>query len=108
MKQKGVEVVGVSGDAITGLALFKKKEELNYPLLSDFDGRIAKGFGVPAGKGGVLTFNIEGKDVAFERGVTTSRWTFIVRDGKIVYKNDKVSAGSDSMAVLEFLEKQQK
>ena len=77
--------------------------ELNYPLLSDFDGSIAKGFGVPIGKGGTINKKVDGKDFALERGVTTRRWTFVVKDGKIVYKNEKVNAAGDSKAVLDFL-----
>ncbi len=103
MKEKRVEVVGVSGDRLAGLSLFKKVNALNYALLSDFDGAIAKGFGVPVGAGGKLVRKVDGKEHTLQRGVTTRRWTFVVKNGKVVYKNDKVNAAGDSRAVLEFL-----
>lgn len=104
MKSKGVEVVGVSGDLAASLALFKKVNDLNYTLLSDFDGSIAKGFGVPIGKGGEIKKVVDGKEHTLKRGVTARRWTVIVKDGKVAHKNDKVSAGSDSKATLKLLE----
>jgi len=105
---KGVEVVGVSGDFVPALALFKKAEDLNFTLLSDPDGSIAKKFGVPAGKGGEIQRKVDGKEHTLKRGVTTRRWTFVIQDGKVVYKNDQVNAAGDSKAVLAFLEKQRK
>ena len=75
-------------------------------MLSDFDGKISEALGVPAGKGSTLTFKIDGEDVAFERGVTTKRWTVIVKGGKVIYKQAVKNAAGDSKAVLAFLEKQ--
>src|SRR5262249_58522634 len=49
---KGVKVVGISGDAVTNHELVKKMEQLNFTLLADTDGGVAKKFGVPLGKGG--------------------------------------------------------
>ena len=46
---KGVEVVGVSGDSVRTQQLFKKVHELNYTLLADEDGAVARKFGVPLG-----------------------------------------------------------
>ena len=52
-------VVGISGDDVNALKVFKKAHSLNYPLLSDFDGSIAAKFGVPTGNGGSLTRVLE-------------------------------------------------
>ena len=56
---KGVEVVGVSGDSVRTQQLFKKVHELNYTLLADEDGAVAKKFGVPVGKGGSIKKEID-------------------------------------------------
>tara|TARA_A100001037_G_scaffold114004_1_gene103857 strand:+ start:60 stop:644 length:585 start_codon:yes stop_codon:yes gene_type:complete len=99
-------VVGVSGDNPAGLGLFKKAERLNFPLLADEKGAVAKKFGVPAGKGGSIKRNVDGKEVTLDRGVTTKRWTFVIsKEGKVVYKNDKVNAAKDSEAVRAVLAK---
>jgi peroxiredoxin Q/BCP len=105
LSARGVEVVGVSGDKVETQALFKKAHELPYTLLADFDGKVAKAFGVPLRDGGVFTTKVDGKEYDFERGVTCGRWTFLVdRDAKIAMKNTKVDAGKDSKAVLELVE----
>src|ERR1700722_10200984 len=37
LAEKGIEVVGVSGDAVKTHELFKKAQQLNFPLLADED-----------------------------------------------------------------------
>jgi len=97
-------VVGVSGDNVEGLKLFKKAENLNFTLLSDESGEIAKSFGVPLRDGGKITKEIGGQSYDLVRGTTASRWTFIIdKKGKIVYKNEQVDAAKDAEAVLAFL-----
>jgi len=97
-------VVGVSGDNVEGLQHFKEANNLNFPLLSDENGEIAKKFGVPTRDGGTITREIDGKDVELVRGVTASRWTFIIdKNGKIVYKNTDVDVTNDSKEILEFI-----
>ena len=88
-------VVGVSGDNPEGLAHFKKAENLNFTLLADEKGEVAKKFGVPAGKGGSIKRAVDGKEVTLKRGVTTKRWTFVIsKDGKVVYKGDRGPMGT--------------
>jgi thioredoxin-dependent peroxiredoxin len=99
-------VVGVSGDSPDGLAHFKKAENLNFTLLSDEKGDLAKKFGVPFGKGGSIERVVDGATVTLSRGVTAKRWTFVLsKDGKVVYINDKVNAAKDSAAVRAVLAK---
>ncbi|MBT7741856.1 MAG: hypothetical protein HN727_08660 [Opitutae bacterium] len=44
--------------------------------------------------------------MSLSRGVTSKRWTFVIsKDGKVVYKNDKVNAAKDSEAVCSVLAK---
>lgn len=107
LTEKGVVVVGVSGDSVATHALFRKAQKLNFTLLADEKGDVAKLFGVPVGQGGkVRAKDGEGKPIEITRNVTTARWTFIIRkDGKIAYKNDKVNPRLDAKAITEFIEK---
>jgi len=109
LTEKGVVVIGVSGDTVASQELFKKIEMLNFTLLADEDGSVAKQFGVPLGKGGeVKTKDANGQPIVLKRTVTAARWTFIIGlDGKLLYKNTKVDPATDSKLVTEFIEKLQ-
>lgn len=97
-------VVGVSGDSVEGLKLFKKANDLNFPLLSDETGAIAKKYGVPMRDGGSITREVNGQEYELVRGVTASRWTFIIdKNGKIAYKNTEVDAANDPQEILDFI-----
>jgi peroxiredoxin Q/BCP len=99
------EVVGISGDAVENLALFKHAHNLNFTLLSDPDGAIARMFGVPIREGEKsIEREIGGTLHTLTRGLTTSRWTFIIdKQGKVIFKSTNVNAAEDSKAVLEAL-----
>ena len=100
MTDRGVEVIGVSGDSAATQALFKKEHQLPYTLLGDETGAVAKAFGVPVKAGG----KVKHKDQELTRGVTAARWTYVIgKDGKIAYKNTKVNAAEDGKAVLKAL-----
>lgn len=100
-----VEVVGVSGDEVRNQQLFKKVHNLNFTLLADEQGDVAKKFGVPLQKGGTIEREIDGEKVVLRRGVTCARWTFVIdRNGKIVQKNTTVDAAEDSKQVLKVIE----
>ena len=105
LNDKGIAVVGVSGDTVPTHDLFKKVEKLNFTLLADEEGGVAKKFGVPLSKGGeVRAKDTLGKIVLLKRDVTAARWTFIVgKDGKIAYKNMKVTPAADAKQILEFV-----
>ena len=103
----GVEVVGVSGDKIENLRLFKQAENLNFTLLSDEKGDIARAFGVPLTEGGAIKRTVNGTEHDLLRGVTAKRWTFVIgKDKKIIYKNETVNAEKDSEEVLNFIKQQ--
>ena len=103
-KSKDFEVVGISGDKPQNLKLFSQAENLNFRLLSDVKGDVAKAFGVPTSKGGSIQKFIQGERFTLERGITSKRWTFVIsKSGKIIYKNSKVNAASDSSNVLKFI-----
>lgn len=105
LADKNVEVVGVSGDEVDGLQLFKKVHNLNFTLLADTDGSVAKAFGVPSKDGGEITREVDGKEFVLKRGMTSARWTFVVgEDSKIASINKEVKAAEDSKFILKLLE----
>src|SRR5262249_29201292 len=105
LTEKGVVVVGVSGDAVETHDQFKKVQKLNFTLLADEDGSLAKAFGVPFGAGAtVKAKGANGQPTEFKRAGTAARWTFIVgKDGKIAYKNTKVNPIDDAKKITEFI-----
>ena len=99
-------VVGVSGDSVNNLKLFKQANDLNFALLSDADGSIAEQFGVATRDGGSIEREVDGITHVLTRGITTMRWTFIIdKNGKVVYKNDKAKPTEDTSAVIAELKK---
>ena len=97
-------VVGISGDKPESLRLFRQAENLNFPLLSDATGAIAKSYGVPVGQGGSITRTVGGTEFNLVRDLSIRRWTFVVgKDGSIIYKNDAVNPAQDSEEILGFL-----
>ena len=107
LQSAGVIVVGISGDKIENLTLFKQAENLNFTLLSDEKGEIAKAFGVPVSEGGAIKRTVGGTEHELVRGITTKRWTFIVgKDGNIIYRNESVNAEKDTEEVLNFIKLQ--
>lgn len=100
----GAKVVGVSGDAVSNLKLFKKTNNLNFTLLSDITGEIANKFGVNTRDGGSFTKKFGEQEIELSRAYTPSRWTFILDNtGKIIYKDTEVDLSIDNQKVIEFL-----
>ncbi|KPL12486.1 MAG: hypothetical protein AMS23_04035 [Bacteroides sp. SM1_62] len=96
------KVIGVSGDEHENLKAFKDIHNLNFTLLSDADGKISELFGVPTTEGRTIEKEVDGKILQLTRGVTTSRWTYVVdRNGRLVYRDDDVQAATDPEAVLK-------
>lgn len=105
-KLLGVKVVGISGDPVSNLQLFKKAHNLNFSLLADEKGEIAKKFGVPVKTGGSIVQMIDNQEITMTRGSTTARWTFVMdKKGKIIYINNAVNAEKDTQEVLEAIKK---
>lgn len=105
LADKDVEVVGVSGDSVKNHQLFKQAHELTFTLLADEDGKVAATFGVPTGVGGSIEREIGGVLHTLTRGVTASRWTFVInKQGEIALKNTQVNAAADSRAILRVVD----
>ena len=104
LQAAGVEVIGISGDKIANIRLFKQTENLNFTLLSDANGKIAKAYGVPVGEGSSFKKTIDGTEHEIIRDITEKRWTFIIgKNGKIIYKNESVDPEKDPGEVLKFI-----
>jgi len=118
LTEQGVEVIGISGDTALSHDLFKKVQKLNFTLLADEQGSLAKKFGVPLSKGaevkargedGKVLKDNTGAEIIIKRPMTAARWTFIIgKDGKIAYKNAKVNPTEDTKQVAAFVERMQK
>jgi peroxiredoxin Q/BCP len=107
LADKGVEVVGVSGDSAKNHELFKKHHKLDFTLLADEDGSLAKKFGVPllSAKAGEVTVK-ELDNLKIKRGVTIARWTVVIdKNGKVIHKEVVKTPAEDPKTVLEVIEK---
>jgi peroxiredoxin Q/BCP len=107
LTDKGVEVVGVSGDSVKNHAAFKKEYMLTFPLLADEDGKLAKTFGVPF-KAGAAEVTFMGNK--FVRGGTVTQRTTVVigLDGNIAADYAVKDAGGDSKQILDMVKKLEK
>jgi len=106
LTDKGVEIVGVSGDSVKTHAAFKKEHMLPFTLLSDGDGALADKFGVPFKKQqGKAPF----KGETILRDGTASRYTVVIdTNGTIAAHYAVKDAGGDSKKILEIVQKLQK
>jgi thioredoxin-dependent peroxiredoxin len=108
-----VDLVGISCDSQESHQLFKLAHALNYPLLSDQDGSIARQLGVPLRAGGKAmahdTFgksltDANGEALHFTRDWTAARWTFVIgKDGRVLHRDTRVSPIGDSKRVAEVI-----
>ena len=105
-----LEIVGISGDTPQSLKYFQQASQLNFPLLSDPDGAIAKRYGVPLREGEKsIRRSIDGQEVVLKRLSTAARWTFIIdRQGRLIDINTKVKAAEDRNTVIEFIRNREK
>ncbi len=76
LKARGLQILGVSEDKPEAQKKFREKYHLPFVLVADSDGAVAKAFGVP-------TF------LGFAK-----RQSFLVKDGKIAWRDLSVSPGT--------------
>ncbi len=107
LNSQGVMVVGVSGDSVSTHKLFANHHKLNFPLLADEKGEVAKLFGVPVNKGGKSpAIDATGKTVPADRGVTIARWTVVVdKAGKVAAIDMVGDAGGDAKRIADMVKK---
>ncbi len=87
LTRRGVTVVGVSADDVEAQKAFAEKYALPFTLLADADKRVIEGFGVPLGPRGF-----------------SSRQAFLMKDGKVVWRDLKASTAQQAADVLAALE----
>lgn len=86
LTEKGVRVFGVSADSVERQKAFKDEHNLPFTLLADTEGKVSKGFGVPV------------------RAGFAARQAFLVKDGKIVWRDLSASTAKQAQDVLKALE----
>lgn len=86
LKEKGIQVLGVSGNKAEEQKAFQEKYKLPFTLVADPDGKVATAFGVP-----------------FKNGIA-KRQSFLVQDGKIVWTMPSASTASHAQDVLKAFE----
>ena len=86
LQQKGIQVLGVSGDKPDAQKAFQEKYKLPFTLLADSEGKVAEAFGVPF-KGGIA-----------------KRESFLIKDGKIAWTMPKASTATHAQDVLKAYE----
>ncbi len=93
LKKKKAVVLGISCDSVERHQKFKEKEKLNFPLLSDEDGKVCKAYGV-----------WKEKSLYGRKFMGIERTTFIISEtGKIEKIFSKVKVKGHGDAVLEAL-----
>jgi len=87
LKALGVRVLGVSADSAASQKRFREKHRLPFPLLPDGDRHVSQAFRVPTLLG------------------MTHRQSFLVKEGKIVWRDLRASTRWQARDVLEALKK---
>jgi peroxiredoxin Q/BCP len=87
LQERGVRVVGVSADGPEAQLRFKKKYRLPFILLADRERIVAKAFGVPLMLG------------------MTHRQSFLIKGGRVVWRDLSASTRAQAQDVLQALEK---
>jgi peroxiredoxin Q/BCP len=107
LHSQGIEVVGVSGDSVKTHHMFKDHHKLNFTLLADEKGDLAKVFGVPVNKGGQSpAIDASGTKIMMDRGVTINRYTVVIDKKGVVAAMDQVKdAKGDSKRIAELVNK---
>src|SRR5215467_5724220 len=95
IKKQGAEVLGVSTDSVESHQKFKKKFELNFPLLADTDKKIVETYGT-----------WKEKSMYGKKYMGIERTTFVIDEqGKISHIFPKVKVDQHYDEVLEALDK---
>lgn len=79
LQDKGITVFGVSMDGVKAQAAFKEKYNLPFHLVADESGALVEAFGVPA-----------------RMGKFASRQAFLIKDGKVVWRDLNASTAKQA------------
>ncbi len=82
LKAKNIQVLGVSIDPIEAQKKFADKNQFPFTLIADADGKVAAAFQVDM------------------RGKVTSRQSFLIKDGKVVWNMIKATTETHAKDVL--------
>ena len=85
--EKGIQVLGVSGDKPEAQKAFQEKYKLPFTLVADPDSKVADAFGVP------------------HKGAFAQRQSFLIKDGKIAWTMPKASTDNHAKDVLAAYDK---
>lgn len=97
LKEKGLEVLGVSKDSVASHAKFAEKYHLNFPLLADESKEVHEAYGAWGRK------KMWGKEY-----MGTTRKTFLINpQGEVAKEYPKVNPVGHSEAILKDFEKLQ-
>lgn len=83
LQEKGIQVLGVSGDPVSAQKAFEEKYQLPFTIVSDVEGKVAAAFGVPMNNG------------------KAQRSSFLVRNGKVVWTMEKATTQDHSKDVMK-------
>lgn len=83
-----ITVYGVSTDTPAAQKAFKEKYELPFTLIADTDGKVVEAFGVPL------------------RGSFAKRQAFLIKDGKIVWRDLSASTRKQADDVLAIVKEE--
>jgi peroxiredoxin Q/BCP len=89
LQAKNLQIIGVSRDTAESQKKFQAHYKLPFPLIADADGKVAEAFGVPAMLG-VLP--------------VTKRQSFLIKDGKIVWKAESAQTAKHAAEVQTALD----
>lgn len=105
LRSKGVEVVGISADTVKTHEQFKKTYKLDFTLISDEEGRIAKQYGVRVRSGG--TIRPRTTEIKSVTRKATFSWKVVAinRDGKIRVNKTRVSSLLDIELIFRIVAK---
>ena len=107
LSSAGVLVLGVSGDSVANHKLFKEDFKLNFPLLADEKGELAKTFGVPVNKGGTAKGKKSGGDtIDVTQGVRIARYTIVIdKAGKVAAADAVGDAKGDAKRIADVVKR---
>lgn len=86
LTDRGVRVIGVSADGVEAQKAFAEKFQLPYTLIADPEGKVIEAFGVERMGNGFAT-----------------RQAFLIRDGKVVWRDARASTDQQAADVLKAL-----